>query len=103
MVAARLPLSYPPKAKSFQSAALEILKQGFIVHNMQQELYSKLDVTLSKYEEEIREPCPIIQLGWYNDHFLSIFNQLQLYTRMCWLKTIAGGWCTGIRFSSLPD
>ena len=42
-------VNIPSSAKSFQSAVLEIFKQGHIVQNMDVELYSKLNVTAVSY------------------------------------------------------
>ena len=96
-------VSYPSSAKSLQSAVLDILKQGQIVQNLEIELYSKLDVTLAKFEEEIREPLPPFPSGWFNGAFKAVFEQLPLYLRMCWLKTISGAWCTAVRLSSVEN
>ena len=32
-----------------------------------------------------------------------VVNQVTPYTKLCWLKTATGGWCTGVRLSSVKE
>ena len=47
-------------------------------------------------EEISQEIC--LSSSWFGDLW-EVLSQVKVFLRMCWLKTIAGGWCTTCRMN----
>ena len=88
--------TFPSKYNSLQSAALDVLSFEEKCGDMSIELYKKARVTLVPFQ--IR--C--IPDNWY-DSILRCLSVSPIFVRMCWLKSISGGWCTSVRLHSLED
>ena len=80
----------PSKYKGIQSAVCSILSEGEKCSNLAVSVAEKLKVTFG----QINFPQ-----NWFSN-LESVFLEVSLYIRMCWLKTIVGGWCTSVRTQS---
>ena len=87
----------PAGFRGLQSAALEVLAFPERVQCFSQVLAKKAAVTLGL---EIASSFQM-RVNWYQD-LEKLLQVLPLYLRMCWLKAIAGAWCTSHRLHSQP-
>lgn len=81
---------FPKKYKSLQSAAMEALSVEFRVSSLSAELHEKVKVTLMPL-------APFdINLDWFSE-LRSVLKKETPYIKICWLRSIAGAWCTSTR------
>ena len=83
----------PFSFKGLQGATLSCFSSIEKCRNLGIELQKKWFVTLDKLE------LPVIPLSWF-DGISSLLDVTPIFHRMCWLKTIAGAWCTSVRLST---
>ena len=85
---------FPSCFNSLQSAILSALTHEERCSDLSKEIYGKVRVTLVPFE------IPFIP----EIRFESVQSKLALssiFVRMCWLKTISGGWCTSVRLHTV--
>ena len=98
-VESRWLLSYPTsplpsKAKSLQSAVLEVLRPAIHCTDLSLAVSKKAAVSLGDEESSrIR-----LRRDWFFV-LLPILESVKIFLRVCWLKTICGGWCTTYRMN----
>ena len=85
---------FPSHFKSFQSAVLSALSSGLKCKDMHVHLYIKLAVTLKPLY-----PNGDLPQNWWGATF-ECLRGVSSYIKMCWLKTVAGAWCTGVRLQT---
>jgi len=88
--------TFPSKYKSLQSAALAVLSFEEKCGDLSIELYKKARVTLVPFQ------ISCIPDSWF-DSIQNCLSVSSIFVRMCWLKSISGGWCTSVRLHSLED
>ena len=85
---------FPKKFKSLQSAAMEALSVEFRVSSLSAELHEKVKVTLMPL-------APFeIELDWFSG-LRSVLMKETPYIKICWLRTVAGAWCTSVKLHSV--
>ena len=94
------PLTIPPCYKGLQSACLKVLNYSSAYFGpnsssvLQSYLAQKLQVTLKSRNEDY------VPVEFVNNWFLNlqpILNSANPYVRVCWLRTVCGGWTTSVR------
>jgi len=94
--------SYPNSAipagySGLQSAAIDVFSYTEKVHCFSQVLAKKATVTLGlEFASSFQ-----MRVSWFQD-LERLLQVLPLYLRMCWLKAIAGAWCTSHRLQTQP-
>ena len=89
---------FPAPLKSLQSAALSALSVDYKVPSLADELHKKAKVILNPLAPY---DIPVAAIWWPG--LSSVLLSVSPYLKTCWLKTIGGGWCTGVRLSSASD
>ena len=89
---------FPAHLKTLQSAALSALSVDCKVPSLADELHKKLKVTFDHFAPY---EMPVASI-WWPDCRTALLS-VSPYLKTCWLKTIGGGWCTGIRLSTVRD
>ena len=85
---------FPSNFKSFQSAAMSALSSGLKCKDLAVHLYIKLAVTLKSLY-----PDGDLPQNWCGAT-LECLSGVSSYIKMCWLKSVAGAWCTGVRLQT---
>ena len=89
------PLVSPPSGStSFQSAVMDALAVDSRCQDVAVHLHKKLAVTLKPVF-----PNGDLPRNWGGPVMESL-SSVSSYIKMCWLKTVAGAWCTGVRLQS---
>ena len=86
------PLLVPSGFKGVQSAALACFASREKCSVLSSSLQTKWLVTLDKLD------LPIIPNNWF-DGISKLLVVAPIFHRMCWLKSISGGWTTAVRLS----
>jgi len=82
----------PSNSRGLQSAVLDIFKVKDRVSDFTKEMSHKATVTLGHDWAASIHLLP----SWFHD-LEKLLLSVPLFLRVCWLKTIAGAWCTSIR------
>ena len=83
---------FPPRFAGVQAAILDIFKYRDRCSDLSHELACKACVTLGDViASNIRLPAT-----WFQE-LREVFIDCKLFLRVCWLKAIAGAWCTTVR------
>jgi hypothetical protein len=85
---------FPDQFKSFQYAVLHAVSSEFKVDSLAVELHEKVQTTLKSFVPFSLQP------NW----FLNVQNLLLIenpFIKICWLRSVVGGWCTSTRFRSV--
>ena len=77
----------PSKYKGIQTALCSILSEGERTRDLAASVASKLLITFRPIE---------FPQNWFTN-FNAVLQNVSLYIRMCWLKSVCGGWCTSVR------
>jgi hypothetical protein len=85
---------FPSNFKSFQSAALSALSSGLKCKDLAAHLSTKLAVTLKPLYSV--EDLP----RQWGRATIECLSSVSSYIKMCWLKSVAGAWCTGVRLQT---
>lgn len=88
--------TFPPSFKGMHSAALCCFASRAKCSDLGLELSKKWLVTLDKLV------MPPIPLNWF-EGVSQVLEAAPIFHRMCWLKSVAGAWCTSVRLSTYED
>ena len=87
-------VSFPSVYKSFQSAALEAFSIEARVNSLSVEIRKKARISLLPF-------APFwFPNGWF-ERLHIVLREETPYIKICWLRTIVGGWCTATRLHSV--
>ena len=87
-------VTHPKQFNSFQSAVLSALSVDSCSGDIGHDLHSKLVITLKSVSGRTHIPP-----GWQSQTFKHL-GLCTSFVKMCWLKSVVGGWCTGVRLHS---
>ena len=90
-------VAFPKQFKSFQSAVFSALAVDLSAGDIDHDLRSKLVITLKSVVGKDSIP-PTWQCNTK-----AVLKLNTSFIKMCWLKSLIGGWCTGVRLHSFHE
>jgi hypothetical protein len=89
----------PSKFSSLQAGALHILRANESCNNLENTIQTKIKVTLgyNPFSSGLSSAGAALHAHAWFPALCVTLNSIGLFIRVCWLKTIVGGWCTSDR------
>ena len=86
----------PAVFQNVQSKAMKVLARRDKCACLAEALFDKAEVTLHSVAPEG------LPINWFGPLTVQL-DLVSLFLRMCWLRTMTGGWCMGVRLQSVQN